>query len=161
MQELSWPSSPGQISPSSEGLCRRSLWWSSLIFQTSLQPTVATAQLGGLTEATLLCRATRNDPWTAASVKNQQHGALRFLPSWHTSVTTCVDTEPCRMWHSLSALVQGRDDCSGQLVFENVPNQRAKARPGDTSKGGHAAEQLWLRDTPAALQRERITTSGN
>lgn len=72
-----------------------SLWWSSLIFQTSLQPEVATAQPGGLAEGTLLGRATRNDPWTAASIKTQQHGALRFLPSWHTSVTTCVDTEQC------------------------------------------------------------------
>lgn len=43
----------------------------------------------------LLSRETRNDPWTPANVKKQQHGALRFLPAWHTSVTTCVDTEQC------------------------------------------------------------------
>lgn len=45
--------------------------------------------------ATLLSGETRNDPWTAAKVKKQQHAALRFLPAWHTSVITCVDTEQC------------------------------------------------------------------
>lgn len=44
---------------------------------------------------TLLGTETRNDPWTSANIKKQQHGALRFLPAWHTSVTTCVDTEQC------------------------------------------------------------------
>lgn len=45
---------------------------------------------------TVLCAGTWGGPWTdSSSKKKQQHGAWRFLPAWHTSVTTCVDMEQC------------------------------------------------------------------
>lgn len=77
----------------------------------------------------------------AAKKKTQQHGAQRFLPAWHTSVITCVDTEQCCHVTVYVAVAVNtsprlreplRAACS-ENVSNNVPNKRARAHLGDVA----------------------------
>lgn len=84
---------------------------------------------------TVLGRDTRTDPWKAAKVKKQQHGALRSLPAWHTSVTTCVDTEQCchvMLYVAVAVNTSPRQrTAQGSYFLKNVLNKRARACLGD------------------------------
>jgi len=85
---------------------------------------------------TFLSKETRNDPWTVTNFKNNTTTKLcDFYPlGIHLSphvLTQSNAATSCCMWQSLSTLVQGRENCSGQLFFENVPNKRTRACLGD------------------------------
>lgn len=63
----------------------------------------------------------------------------------------------CYTWQLLSTPAQGRENCSGQLFFENVLNKGLEQVLGTqpATKGGHAGEHSGS-GTPEALPRENV-----
>lgn len=87
---------------------------------------------------TVLCAGTWGGPWTDSSSKKNNNTELGdFYPlgihlSPHVLTWSNAATSRCT-WQSLSTLVQGRENRSGQLVLENVPYERAGAHLGDVA----------------------------